>query len=118
MIVSNIAAPTLQCSPLSHYVATAVKMALTMFGSGRGFFRGQRVQHVLADLRKPFLERDVRLGLGHLLTDDRRQEHFVADMLAEAAIGFELGLAEELVHGRSVRKCRFVQPVALDELAL
>src|SRR5580698_620453 len=100
MIVSNTAASLSQCSPLSHYVATAVKMALTMFGGGPRSFRARkRLEHVLADLGKPVLDHDVGLELGHRPAHDGRQEHLVADMLAQAAIGLELGLAEELVCG-------------------
>jgi hypothetical protein len=34
MIVSNIASPTPQCSPLSQHVASGVKIPLTMFEPG------------------------------------------------------------------------------------
>src|SRR5215831_9570557 len=74
------------------------------------------VQHALADRREPGLDLEARRLRG--AADDGRQEELVANVLAQAAIGLELRLGEELVGGRNVREVRLVEPVAAQELAL
>src|SRR4051812_31455770 len=76
-----------------------------------------RLEHPRACLFEPFFDRYV-FGLRKSCADDRGEKELVADVFPECAISLELRFAEELISCRMMRKCRLIQPVSLDELAL